>query len=324
VWVFHGPQQKLVGQAYPALGHRATPVRISQTGKNALDFHLSYYLGYLASRNDEAVIVVMANDTGYEPMLMHAREMGIQVRRVPVVRPARKSGGQARRSSGQPTLPAGSTPPSGQDVARPVAAEVPRSAPAKAVAKKAASSKALPRKEPASREPARKASSTSATTPPGTADKVVATKAVVAAKKSATPKGVARKAPAKKVAATSAQAAPAALLKEMAPRKPAARSVARPVARPVAEVQPQAGPKATPSNATAVTPTLLQHAIDSLRKMDNKRPVRLSGLRGALKSLLGAAANAESIELTIQRLAAQGYLDLAGAPKVVFPKFKSA
>jgi hypothetical protein len=80
----------------------------------------------------------------------------------------------------------------------------------------------------------------------------------------------------------------------------------------------------TSSNAPAVTPTLLQHAIDSLRKMDHKRPVRLSGLRGALKSLLGAAATAESIELTIQRLAAQGYLDLAGAPKVAFPKFKSS
>jgi hypothetical protein len=44
-----------------------TVVPISQTGKNALDFHLSFYMGYIAARNPHARFVVLANDKGYEP-----------------------------------------------------------------------------------------------------------------------------------------------------------------------------------------------------------------------------------------------------------------
>jgi hypothetical protein len=55
--------------------------------------------------------------------------------------------------------------------------------------------------------------------------------------------------------------------------------------------------------------------------MDDKRPVRLVGLRGALKSLLGVVANADTIDESIRRLVELGYLELAAASKVSFPKF---
>lgn len=57
-----------------------TPVPISKSGKNALDFHLSFYMGYIASRNQQAKIVVVANDKGYKAMLEHAKAMGFAVR----------------------------------------------------------------------------------------------------------------------------------------------------------------------------------------------------------------------------------------------------
>ena len=76
VWVFHGPHQRQVKQRFASFGADVTAVPISKTGKNALDFHLSFYMGYIASRNQASAMVVVANDKGYEPMLEHARSMG--------------------------------------------------------------------------------------------------------------------------------------------------------------------------------------------------------------------------------------------------------
>jgi NTP pyrophosphatase (non-canonical NTP hydrolase) len=86
VWVFHGPHQKQVEQRFMSFGTGMTAVPISKTGKNALDFHLSFYMGYIASRNERAKIVVVANDRGYEPMLEHAKAMGFAVRQQSHVR----------------------------------------------------------------------------------------------------------------------------------------------------------------------------------------------------------------------------------------------
>ena len=94
VWVFHGPHQREVEKRFASFGTGATAVPISKTGKNALDFHLSFYMGYIASRNPDSKMVVVANDKGYEPMLEHAKAMGFVVRRQPhgeVKPPAKKA-----------------------------------------------------------------------------------------------------------------------------------------------------------------------------------------------------------------------------------------
>lgn len=76
VWMFHGPNQKNVLQGYGSFGDRASAVRVARTGKNALDFHLSFYIGYLAARHPDARLVVLSNDKGYGPMLEHAKALG--------------------------------------------------------------------------------------------------------------------------------------------------------------------------------------------------------------------------------------------------------
>ena len=100
VWVFHGPHQRQVEQRFASFGTNVTAVPISKTGKNALDFHLSFYMGYIASRNQASAMVVVANDTGYEPMLEHARSMGFMARQVgygsPKPAPAAKAGAPTR------------------------------------------------------------------------------------------------------------------------------------------------------------------------------------------------------------------------------------
>jgi NTP pyrophosphatase (non-canonical NTP hydrolase) len=82
VWLFHGPHQKVDDTGHrQAFGERVTQVPRSGTGRNALDFQLSYYVGYIAARQPKARFVVVANDQGYDPMLEHARELGFDARR---------------------------------------------------------------------------------------------------------------------------------------------------------------------------------------------------------------------------------------------------
>ena len=81
-WIFHGPHQQKLSQTFKTMiGDRATLVPITRAGNNALDFHLSFYLGYVAAKHPDARLVVVANDKGYEPMIEHAVSLGFEVRR---------------------------------------------------------------------------------------------------------------------------------------------------------------------------------------------------------------------------------------------------
>jgi NTP pyrophosphatase (non-canonical NTP hydrolase) len=162
VWVFHGPHQREVEKRFASYGTGATAVPISKTGKNALDFHLSFYMGYIASRNPDSKMVVVANDKGYEPMLEHAKAMGFAVRRQPhgEVKPVAKKA-----------------------VAKKVAA---KKAPAKKVAaKKAAMKKAAMKKAAAKPVAAKKP--VAKTPAPSPAAKKASPPKVVLAKKAADP-----------------------------------------------------------------------------------------------------------------------------------------
>ena len=142
LWLFHGPNQKNVAERHTGFGERATPIRIARTGKNALDFHLSFYMGYIASRQPGARFVVISNDKGYEPMLDHAEELGFAATRIGFTRK------RATRA------PAKRAPAKRAAVAKP-AAPVPSPAPArKAAAKKAPAKKAAVPKMPAAKKAA--------------------------------------------------------------------------------------------------------------------------------------------------------------------------
>jgi len=82
VWLFHGPHQAKQAQAFAASHARVTLVPRSGQGPNALDFHLTFYLGYVAAKHPDAELVVVANDRGYDPMLSHARMLKFSARRV--------------------------------------------------------------------------------------------------------------------------------------------------------------------------------------------------------------------------------------------------
>lgn len=150
VWVFHGPHQREVEKRFASFGTGATAVPISKTGKNALDFHLSFYMGYIASRNPDSKMVVVANDKGYEPMLEHAKAMGFVVRRQPhgeVKPPAKKAAVKKVAAKKAPAKKAAAKPVA----AKKSVAKAPATLPA---AKKASPPKVVPAKKAADPTPA--------------------------------------------------------------------------------------------------------------------------------------------------------------------------
>lgn len=81
-WIFHGPHQLKMLPKYTSLGPSVTVVPISRTGKNSLDFHLVFYLGYLTACNPEDRFAVLSKDKGYDPAITHARTLKFDLRRM--------------------------------------------------------------------------------------------------------------------------------------------------------------------------------------------------------------------------------------------------
>ena len=83
VWLFHGPHQTVDASGHQQVYGAEQVAQIPRTGsgRNALDFQLAYYVGYISARQPEGTFVVVSNDQGYEPMLEHARELGFHAQR---------------------------------------------------------------------------------------------------------------------------------------------------------------------------------------------------------------------------------------------------
>ena len=181
VWLFHGPGQVKRAEQLKAAHERVTLVPHSGKGKNALDFHLSFYLGYVAAKHPNATLLVVANDKGYDSMLAHAKLLGFTVTRMGFKAkkaPASKKAAPAKKATAKPAPTKKAPAKKAADSNAPNAA-----APAKkVVAKKAAPvQKAAAKKAPAAKAPTPKAAAKHAATEqaapkaaPSPADKLVA------------------------------------------------------------------------------------------------------------------------------------------------------
>lgn len=96
VLVFVGANQTKVSfdlaTAMQALGDSGSYIKITGSGKNALDFHVAYYIGELAAKDPGAFFYVISRDTGFDPLIKHLKARNIKVQRerdlaeIPVVR----------------------------------------------------------------------------------------------------------------------------------------------------------------------------------------------------------------------------------------------
>lgn len=89
VMLFYGENQKnlpqaLVAQAQP-LGKRLQWIRMSGQGRNALDFHIAFYLGQELAAHPKAQCTVLSGDTGFDPLLRHLCALGHHCSRVAVL-----------------------------------------------------------------------------------------------------------------------------------------------------------------------------------------------------------------------------------------------
>jgi len=85
VRVFLGANQTKVPvqmmSALQPLGSNAEFVQVSGTGKNALDFHIAYYIGRLAVEHPGSTFHVVSKDTGFDPLIRHLRSQKISCQR---------------------------------------------------------------------------------------------------------------------------------------------------------------------------------------------------------------------------------------------------
>ena len=62
-------------------GSDAMYIKIAGNGKNALDFHIAYYIGKLATKEPGAYFHIISKDAGFDPLIKHLRENKVKVHR---------------------------------------------------------------------------------------------------------------------------------------------------------------------------------------------------------------------------------------------------
>jgi hypothetical protein len=81
VKIFLGSNQTKIpvelASAMQTLGSRAEYIRISGSGPDALDFHIAYYIGRIASSEPDAFFHIISKDTGFDPLIAHLKDQGI-------------------------------------------------------------------------------------------------------------------------------------------------------------------------------------------------------------------------------------------------------
>ena len=86
---FFGASQKTVPKSLfdiaRRLGDRFISIDVEGQGKNALDFHIAFYLGELLQASPRAECVILSRDKGFDPLVRHLAGRGFAVRRVSTV-----------------------------------------------------------------------------------------------------------------------------------------------------------------------------------------------------------------------------------------------
>ena len=85
VKVFVGQAQSKIPielvSAMQALGARGEYIVIAGNGKDALDFHIAYYIGRISSSDSDAFFHIISKDTGFDPLIAHLKVKGILSKR---------------------------------------------------------------------------------------------------------------------------------------------------------------------------------------------------------------------------------------------------
>jgi len=90
VKVFLGSKQTKVDlelvKAMQALGSRAEYIQIDGNGPNAVDFHISFYIGQIAASDANSYFHVVSKDSGFDPLIAHLKGKKILASRVSTIK----------------------------------------------------------------------------------------------------------------------------------------------------------------------------------------------------------------------------------------------
>ena len=77
VIVFVGASQTKLSfetaSALQRMGSKAEYIKIAGSGSNALDFHIAFYIGQLATQDPTAYFHIISKDTGFDPLIQHLK-----------------------------------------------------------------------------------------------------------------------------------------------------------------------------------------------------------------------------------------------------------
>jgi hypothetical protein len=62
-----------VASAMQRMGDKASYVKISGNGPNALDFHIAFYIGQIAAGEPQAYFHIISKDAGFDPLIAHLK-----------------------------------------------------------------------------------------------------------------------------------------------------------------------------------------------------------------------------------------------------------
>lgn len=83
--VFLGASQGKISlemaQALQTFGADAEYIQVVGSGRDALDFHIAYYIGRLSTENPGAGFSIISKDTGFDPLIKHLKAKGIECKR---------------------------------------------------------------------------------------------------------------------------------------------------------------------------------------------------------------------------------------------------
>ncbi len=68
------------------MGARGEYIKISGTGRNALDFHIACHLGELLAKEPGAQFHIISKDTGFDPLVAHLRARKVAIQRNPTMK----------------------------------------------------------------------------------------------------------------------------------------------------------------------------------------------------------------------------------------------
>jgi len=85
IYVFLGPSNMKLHKdlvlAMHEFGDRAEYVELEVSGKNALDFHLAYFLGALSTTDPAGYFHLISKDTGFDPLVKYLNSKKVQASR---------------------------------------------------------------------------------------------------------------------------------------------------------------------------------------------------------------------------------------------------